>query len=207
MTMAVADTELLEEDRLRAGMYDFLGALLVSSPDKDRLDAVAGLTGDTTEIGKAVGALAKLAASTRPATAEREYNRLFIGLGRGELLPFGSFYMTGFLNEKPLARLRADMRRFEIERSPGRFEPEDNIGSLMEMMAGLILGRYRGVTTVDEQRDFWAAHIGPWAGHFFDDLAGAKSAVFYAPVGALGRAFMDVEREAFRMMGSAQAQS
>lgn len=202
MEVAVADTELLEEDRLRAEMYDFLGALLVSPPDAERLKAVAELTGDTTDIGKAVAALAKLAGATSAKAAEREFNQLFIGLGRGELLPFGSYYMTGFLNEKPLARLRADMRRFHIARAPGRFEPEDNAGSLMEMMAGMILGRYRGATSTDEQCDFWGAHIGPWAAHFFDDLAGAKTAVFYAPVGALGKAFMDVEREAFRMSGA-----
>lgn len=186
-------------------MYDFLGSLLARPPDATLLGRIAALTGDDTAIGRSVVTLAKVARSTQQEAAAREFNRLFIGLGRGELLPYGSYYMTGFLNEKPLARLRADMRRFEIERTPDRFEPEDNIASVMEMMAGLILGRYRGATSLSEQRDFWGAHVGPWAAHFFDDLAGAKNAVLYAPVGALGRAFMDVEREAFRMAGAGRA--
>ena len=190
-----------EEDHLRAQMYDFLGALLAAPPAQDLLDQTAGLKGDDTPIGQAIATLARMAKATKPKAAEREYNALFIGLGRGELLPYASFYMTGFLNEKPLALLRNAMSQLEIERTPNTFEPEDNIASLMEMMAGMIEGRFRGEVTIEEQRDFWNQHIGPWAGHFFNDLAAAKNAVFYAPIGALGSAFVDVEREAFRMAG------
>ena len=140
-----------------------------------------------------------VAGATGPAKARAEFDALFVGLGRGEVLPYASYYLTGFLNEKPLAKLRRDMRALGIERSPTVFEPEDGIASLMEMMAGLIRGRFGAPATLARQRDFFATHVGPWAGHLFADLEGARASVLYAPVGAAGRAFMEIEREAFRM--------
>ena len=123
----------------------------------------------------------------------------FIGLGRGELLPYASFYITGFLNEKPLAALRSDMAALGIQRSENVYEPEDNIASLMEMMGALIVGRFGEPRPVEAQREFFNKHIGPWAGHFFTDLEGAKNSVFYGSVGQVGRLFMEIECEAFRM--------
>lgn len=191
--------EVPEEDILRADLYDLLGALLARPPSRAVIDRLRGLSGDEGEIGRAVTALAKIARATTERAAEREFNLLFIGLGRGELLPYASYYMTGFLNERPLAALRSDMARLSIERAPNVYEPEDNIASLCEMMSGLIRGRFGPPASVAVQKDFFNTHVGPWAGHFFSDLEGAQSSVFYAPVGAIGKAFMGIEREAFRM--------
>jgi TorA maturation chaperone TorD len=201
MTLAdtAQDSAIAEEDVLRAGLYDLLSALLANAPTRDLIDQVAGLSGDDGELGRAVTAMTRVAKATTAASAEREFNALFIGVARGELLPYASYYMTGFLNEKPLAGLRNDMSRLGIERAPNVFEPEDNIASLCEMMAGLILGRFGDPADLAAQKDFYSKHIGPWAGHFFADLEAAKGSVFYAPVGAVGRAFMEIEREAFRM--------
>ena len=201
MTLAemAPETTVAEEDVLRAGVYDLLAALLANPPSRHLIDRVAKLEGDDGELGRAVRALARLAKATSEKAAEREFHHLFIGVARGELLPYASYYMTGFLNEKPLAVLRNDMSRHRIERAPNKFEPEDNIASLCEMMAGLILGRFGEPAELGAQKDFFAAHIGPWAGHFFSDLEAAKASVFYAPVGAIGRAFVGIEREAFRM--------
>lgn len=187
------------EDRLRADFYNFLGLLLAAPPDQMLLDQVAGLTGDDTDLGQSVQAMARVAKVTKPAAAEREFNALFIGLGRGELLPYASFYLTGFLNEKPLAQLRNDMASRGITRARNVFEPEDNIASLMEMMAGMIVGRFGAPASLDDQRSFWNKHIGPWAVHFFTDLEAAENSVLYASVGSAGRNFMEIEREAFRM--------
>ena len=202
MSQTAAKTAIAEEDRLRGDLYGFLSALLAAPPDRELLQKAAGLSGDDTPLGQAIGALAKLARGTSPATVEREFNDLFIGLGRGELLPYASYYMTGFLNEKPLALLRQDMARLEIGRAPNKFEPEDNIASLMEMMSGLILGRFGAPAPLPRQREFFNRHIAPWAIHFFTDLDGAKGSVFYAPLGAAGRHFMEIEREAFRLGGT-----
>ncbi len=202
MTLAdmAPDATVAEEDVLRARLYDLLSALLANPPKRELIDRVAALEGDDSELGRAIKALARVAKATTEQAAEREFSRLFIGVARGELLPYASYYMTGFLSEKPLAVLRNEMARLGVERAPNVFEPEDNIASLCEMMAGLILGRFGdGPAGLSVQKDFFSAHIAPWAGHFFADLEAAKGSVFYAPVGAIGRAFVEIEREAFRM--------
>ncbi len=199
VTAPEAPPEIAEEDRLRADMYDFLGALLAAPPDKALLAQTAALKGDDSPLGQAINAMARVAGKVTPVAVEREFTDLFIGIGRGELLPYASFYLTGFLNEKPLASLRRDMQALRITRAPNRFEPEDNIASLCEMMAGMIRGRFGAPVALERQLEFFNRHIAPWAGHFFADLEGAQSSVFYASVGATGSAFIEIEREAFRM--------
>jgi len=199
---AAHDTQISDMDRARADLYNFLGALLAGPPDELLLAQTAGLTGDDTEMGQAIGTLARVAKVTKPKAVESEFNRLFIGLGRGELLPFASYYLTGFLNEKPLALLRQDMARKGMARAETVFEPEDSVASLMEMMAAMIVGRFGTAADLTAQRDFFNTHIGPWAGHFFTDLEEAKGSVFYTPVGTVGKVFMSVEAEAFRMSGT-----
>ena len=199
---AAADIQIADMDRARADLYNFLGALLAGPPDDMLLAQTAGLTGDETELGQAIGTLARLARVTKPKAAESEFNKLFIGLGRGELLPFASYYLTGFLNEKPLATLRQDMAAYGMVRSETVFEPEDSMASLMEMMGAMIVGRFGSPADLDRQKTFFNRHISPWAGHFFTDLEEAKNSVFYAPLGTVGRIFVDVEVEAFRMSGN-----
>jgi TorA maturation chaperone TorD len=194
--------EIQSEDRLRADIYNFLAVLLSGPPDQMVLDQTTALTGDETVLGQAFSTLARVARVTKPAAATREFNTLFIGLGRGELLPYASFYLTGFLNEKPLAALRGDMAARGMTRAENVFEPEDNIASLLEMMAGMVVGRFGTPTPLDDQRLFFNKHIAPWAGHFFADLEAAENSVFYTPVGTVGRLFLDVEREGFRMMAA-----
>lgn len=174
--------------------------MLAGPPDELLLAQTAALSGDATPLGRAIAGLARVAKVTKLKTALTEYNALFIGLGRGELLPYASYYMTGFLNEKPLANLRADMAALRITRAENTFEPEDNIASLMEMMGGMIVGRFGTATPLARQKEFYNKHIGPWATHFFTDLQGAKASVLYASVGAVGAEFLSIEQEAFRMM-------
>jgi TorA maturation chaperone TorD len=199
MTATAETVQIAEEDKLRADLYDFLGVLLAGPPSAALLKQAASLSGDDSELGQAIGALARIAKVTSARAVESEFNTLFIGLGRGELLPYASYYLTGFLNEKPLATLRGDMSALSITRAPNVFEPEDNIASLMEIMAGMITGRFGGPVPLTRQKEFFNKHIGLWAGHFFSDLEGARNSVLYAAVGATGKAFMAIEAEAFRM--------
>ena len=94
------------------------------------------------------------------------------------------------------------MSRLGLARADNVFEPEDNIASLMEMMGALIVGRFGAPAPLPAQRDFFNRQIAPWAGHFFSDLEAAKNSVFYAPVGTVGRLFMEIESEGFRMSGT-----
>jgi len=190
---------ITDEERARAQMYQLLGVLLSGPPTSELLRGLASLEGDDTTLGSASRTLAALAERTSPEDATREYNNLFIGVGRGELLPYASYYLTGFLNEKPLADLRGDLMARGIKASDDVKEPEDHIGTLCEIMAGIITGEFECGSDLSSQKAFFDAHLAKWAALFFTDLEKAQTAVFYAPVGSLGRAFMAIEAEAFAL--------
>lgn len=185
------------EDRARAQMYQLLGVLLANPPSDDLLKGLAALEGDDTPMGAASKNLSLLAKRTQASDAVREFNNLFVGVGRGELLPYASYYLTGFLNEKPLANLRSDLMRRGIKGHDDVKEPEDHISTLCEIMAGIITGEFECDSDLESQKAFFDAHIVKWAELFFTDLEKAQNAVFYAPVGSLGRAFIAIESDAF----------
>jgi len=191
-----------EEDGLRADMYDFLASLLRKEPSDELIQKVSQLEGDETPIGSACLTLAHLAKTLDNGLIRNEYVDIFIGVGRGEVLPFASYYLTGFLNDKPLANLRADMANIGVARVKGVKEPEDHIASLFDMMSGLIRGHYGKVFSIAEQADFFNRHIEPWAGLLMRDIEAAKTVVFYAPVGTIGKAFLEIESAAFSMDGT-----
>ena len=147
------------EDEQRGQLYRLLARLLAAPPDQALLDVAAGLTGDDTPLGRGLAALAVRAAQATPAAAADEYGDLFIGIGRGELVPYASYYLTGFLNEKPLARLRGEMARLGIARADHVKEPEDHIAALCEMMAGLIDGSFGEPAPLATQRRFFDGHL------------------------------------------------
>ena len=186
-----------EVDGLRAEHYDLLAVLLGRAPEQSLLDGLAALGPGEGVLGRAVAELSRAASQARAEAVEREFFELFIGVGRGELLPYASYYLTGFLNERPLARVRADLAELGLARVAGMSEPEDHLAFLLEVMAGLAAGRFG--TGAGAQAAFFARHVAPWAGRFFADLEGAEAARFYRAVGGLGRAFLEVETEAFAM--------
>lgn len=189
-------TELVDPvDAARAQEYALLATLLSAPPSKRLLDRLAALTGDATPLGRAHAALADSAASAVAAQVEREYFDLFVGLGRGELLPYASYYLTGFLNERPLSRLRADLTALGIERLANNSEPEDHAAILCEIMSGLADGSFDA--SPEAQRAFFEKHVSPWMGRLFADMESAGSVRFYRAVGALGRTFIEIETEAF----------
>jgi TorA maturation chaperone TorD len=177
----------------RAGAFALLGALLASSPDAALLRAVAALPSGDTALGQAIGTLAEAAAAARPAQLVREFHDLFIGVGRGEFLPYASYYLTGFLHERPLADLRSSLRALGVERAPGIAEPEDHIAFLCETMAGLLSGDIAPTTDGFGAAEFHQRHIQPWAGRLFADLLGNQPSAFYRAVGGFGRAVLDIE--------------
>jgi TorA maturation chaperone TorD len=184
-------------DVARAQEYRLLAALLSHPPDATLLACIAAIEGDSTPLGAAHAILASAAADAEVKQIEREFFDLFIGLGRGELLPYGSYYLTGFLNERPLARLREDLRLLGLERIEKQPEPEDHAALLCEVMAGLISREFDA--PADTQQAFFDRHVELWIGRFFTDMERAESADFYRHVGIVGRLFIEIEREAFAL--------
>ncbi len=194
-----SDIQIAEEDRLRAHGYALLARMLAAPPGAETLARVRTLAGDDSEFGRALGTLAATARQATVQSARYEYDDLFVGVTRGELLPYASYYLTGFLHEKPLVTLRRDLARLGIRRTEEVKEPEDHIATLCEVMVGLIIGTFGAPADLAEQQLFFDTHLAPWAPRFFEDLERAKAAALYMPLGAVGRAFMAVEREAFAM--------
>jgi TorA maturation chaperone TorD len=189
--------EVDEIDAARAREYALLAVLLAGPPNAALLRRLACLRGDATPLGLAHAAMAKAAQAATPEGLAREFFDLFIGVGRGELLPYGSFYLTGFLHARPLARLRADLLALGVERVAEECEPEDHAAILCEIMAGLAGGTF--VAPAERQREIFDRHLAPWIGRFFADLEAAEKAEFYRHVGALGRRFIGIEAEGFAL--------
>ena len=186
-----------ETDIARAQEYALLAALLIRAPDAALLQKLSQTRGDASALGIAHVALAEAAANTPLERIEREFFDLFIGVGRGELLPYGSYYLSGFLYERPLARLREDLNALGIERSEKQMEPEDHAGILCEIMSALASRQFEAPAGSDQK--IFEKHMAPWIGRFFADLERAEGARFYRHVGALGRLFIDIETEAFAL--------
>ncbi len=193
-----SETPMADEvDAARAQEYALLATLLARAPDAQLLGRLAHLRGDASPLGLAHAALGDAAARLDAERVGREYFDLFVGVGRGELLPYASYYLTGFLYERPLARLRADLKQFGIERADGQSEPEDSAATLCEVMAGLAGGTLGAPSGAD--RAIFEKHIAPWMGRLFADMAISESADFYARVGTVGQTFLEIEAEAFKL--------
>ena len=192
-----AAPEVDEVDLLRSPEYSLLAVLFGRAPTREVLGRLSELKGDASLLGIAHVHLAEAAAEMDPDAISREFFDMFIGVGRGELLPYGSYYLTGFLHERPLARVRQDLLELGVERVEEQREPEDHIAILCEVMAGLTSGRFGDEPGAD--RRFFERHLKPWAGRFFADCEMSKRAEFYKVAGAIGRLFMEIEVQAFAM--------
>ena len=184
-------------DHARATLYMLLAQLLARAPSATLLRDLAGLKGDATPLGLAQLALADAARGTEATAIATEYLNLFIGVGRGELLPYASFYRTGFLHERPLAEVRQDMAKLGLERQESVFEPEDHISSLFEIMAGLASGSFAAPPKAADR--FFERHIAPWAPRLMADLATSPSSHFYKHVARLGAVWIEIEQEALAL--------
>jgi TorA maturation chaperone TorD len=189
--------EIDEIDVQRAAEYGLLAVLLGKAPGTDTLTRIAALKGDASDLGLAHIALATAAGEVGERAIGHEFFNLFIGVGRGELLPYASYYLTGFLHERPLARVREDLGRLGIARAEQVGEPEDHLAILCEVMAGLAGGAF--AADFAEQAKFFERHLKPWAGRLFADLELSQQANFYRAVGRVGRIFMELESEAFAL--------
>ncbi len=190
--------EVSENDQLRADTYQLLAALLRRQPSTELLQFLAGLdidANDDSDMTKAWVGLKLAAEQFTSEQLEDEYFNIFLGVGSGEILPYGSWFMTGSLMDKPLALLRNDLMQLGFEREEEVKEPEDHVAALCEVMGTLILEApgYR-------QLAFYQRHMGSWIARFCDSLAKTPSAAFYATVAELAKAFFVIEANEFEQL-------
>lgn len=190
-------SEIDQEQRYRASAYGLLAGVLRAAPDQAMLDRLSGLgnAGEEDDLMLAMSTLALSAQRHTPEVIEDEFHHLFIGLGRGEVVPYGSWYLTGFLMEKPLSDLRDDLARLGFERSDNVVEPEDHAAALCEVISIMI----DDGSDLSTQNQFFQTHMLSWMGQFFDDLGNASSSVFYKSVARFGAAFIALEQQYFSM--------
>lgn len=192
--------EQSEEHRARADVYRLLATFLASPPKDDILNMLGSIEVAESDaedsLTNAWLMLKKAAQEVRADELTDEYFNLFIGLGKGEISPYASWYLTGFLMEKPLADLRSELSRLGFDRQTNVHEPEDHAAALCEVMSVIIV---ESVLSFDEEKRFFTQYIAPWMSRFFDDLSRAQTANFYKPVGFLGKQFIDIEQRYFAM--------
>ena len=184
-----------DTDAARAHVYSLLAVLLATVPTADILDLLRRIDDPPDSPNRMANVWQQLKSAGEKAhlsQLDEEYHRLFVGLGRGELIPYGSWYQAGFLMGKPLARLRSDLATLGIERRPGIKETEDHAAALLESMA-IICGPPDGFDA-ETQRNFFNDHLAGWLYLFFNDLQQAPAARFYRAVGTLGEVFLELEK-------------
>ena len=188
-----APADLDEVSAARADTYALLAQLIWNPPDAALLRRLAAPVTGQGALADLRREIAQAASATDAARVEREHFALFTGLAGGELLPYASYYLTGFIHERPLAQVRQDLATLGLVRTEGLFEPEDHIAFLFEVMAALIRGA--GTAGLDDAV-FFRRHVQGWSSRLFDDLEKAPPADFYQPVARLARLLLDIETEA-----------
>ena len=190
------------DQQARADSYRLIGTLLAAPPSAELLELLRALQIPDNEaaagqgsIAPAWAALQNAAQQSTPEALERDYWRLFIGLGRGELVPYASWYLTGYLMEEPLAILRGELAQLGFSRHQDSGEPEDHAAALCEVMAELITSG----SAISQQQQFFDQFIQPWMSRFFDDLTAIDNAPLYTAVGRLGATFISIEQRYFAM--------
>ena len=195
--------ELTPEDTARADLYALLAHLFQAAPDEDLLAVLANADDVSAEaphslVGEAWRKLQSAASAADPEALAQEFQDLFVGVGSGEVMAYGSWHLTGFLMEQPLARLRDDLAQLGLSRLQSAAEPEDHIAALAEVMRLLVRGG-DGIPAAafEIQKAFFTRHLRPWYARFAEQLAKAPSANFYRAAGELTKTFLDTEAALF----------
>ncbi len=188
----------------RAELYGLLARLWLAPPDQDLMSRFAVAVTQAPEAGSFLEApwqdLVAAMRSTSVDAAAAEYDALFMGLGRPEVMLFGSFHIAGFLNETPLVTLRSDLAELGLGRDQTRYETEDHVAHLFEVMRYLIAGDDLSVCNLEQQRRFFRSHMQLWVHKLSDSVAAHPRAMLYAKVAGLTDAFMQIETQGFDML-------
>jgi TorA maturation chaperone TorD len=188
------------EETARADLYGLLATLFYGPPTQALLDTIAAAPaqGDSV-LERAWADLSAACKTTRAESAREEYELLFIGVGKPEVMLYGSFYLSGFLMEKPLAALRTDLAKLGLQRADSMMESEDHIAALCEVMRYLIASDDAVHANMATQKQFFADHMQAWMMDMCAAIAAHPKARFYSTVANLARSFFEVEMQAFDM--------
>jgi TorA maturation chaperone TorD len=197
-------TAALDEEMARAELYGLLATLYYAPPAPEWMAQMRVAATEAPTRGGFLEepwrALVGAARETSDAAIAAEYTTLFGGVGKPEVYLFGSFYLSGFLNEKPLAALRTDLAALGLARDDAMSETEDHVAYLLEVMRYLIAGDDVAVSNLTRQQAFFSTHLQPWVLRLCDALQAHPQARFYAAVAGLTRAFVAVEAQGFDML-------
>ena len=192
------------EELARAELYGLLAQLWLAPPDADLLQQFAVAVTQAPEAGALLEApwsqLVAALRATTAAAAAAEHAALFQGVGRPEVFVYGSFYLAGVLNEKPLAVLRSDLMQLGLTRDADSGETEDHVAYVLEVMRYLIAGDDMAVCNLEQQRRFFRAHLQPWVDDLCQAVESHPAAATWRAVAAFTRSFMEVETQAFDML-------
>jgi TorA maturation chaperone TorD len=204
MNEKIPQSSALDEETARAEVYGLLAALFYAPPGPELM---AQLRVAVTEAPAAGGFLEEpwrqlvgVARDITDAQVADEYDALFGGVGKPDVMLFGSYYLSGFLNEKPLAQLRGDLATLGLAREQGVNETEDHFACVCEVMRYLIAGDDVEVANLTQQHKFFSTHLQPWSSALCDAVEQHPRARFYAALAGFARAFLSVESQGFDMM-------
>jgi TorA maturation chaperone TorD len=201
LNFAAADDS---EELARAELYGLLARLWIAPPDVELLSQFRVAVTEAPQPGGYLEApwqsLVAAMRATTPEAAATEYDALFGGVGKPEVMLYGSYYLAGFLHERPLAQLRTDLAALGLARDETRAETEDHVACVFEVMRYLIAGDDVATSNLEQQRRFFRAHVQPWIERLMDDVAAQPRAVLWREVAALTRAFVQVETQGFDML-------
>jgi TorA maturation chaperone TorD len=204
MNERIPVSSALDEETARAEIYGLLAQLWYAPPPGELLEAIRMAATEAPASGAFLEEPWREFVGTARALEDRavadEYDALFGGVGKPELYLFGSHYLSGFLNEKPLARLRTDLAALGLERNEVMPETEDHIACICEVMRYLIAGDDVAVANLAKQREFFAAHIQPWVPRMCDAIVAHPRARFYASLARFTQSFSSVEAQGFDML-------
>jgi len=206
LAQAATDTSALDEETARAEVYGLLSALYYAPPSPELLAQLRVAVTETPAAGGFLEepwrALVGAARAMRDEAIQSEYDDLFGGVGKPEIFLYGSHYLSGFLNEKPLAKLRDDLAELGLARDEAMSETEDHFACLCEVMRYLIAGDDVAVANLAQQQKLFATHLQPWTGRMCDAIAAHPKARYYAALAEFTRAFLSVEAQGFDMLDS-----
>lgn len=193
-----------DEETARAEIYGLLSSLYYAAPKLELLAQLRVAVTEAPDRGSFLEApweaLIAVSRELTDAQIKAEYDSLFGGVGKPEVYLFGSFYLSGFLNEKPLARLRETLHQYGLERDQAMYETEDHIAYVYEVMRYLIAGDDVSVANLTHQKDFFCDHLQPWINGLCDTLTNNPKAKFYKTLAEFTRAFMSVESQGFDLL-------